>query len=183
MLPSLPIQCPSSVTFEDTSACWSVSIYAQQAGLRMQDIILDCLQVLALETDRAKAESNYTKARAGLADLQQVCDKMQLQNQLLQKLLDIQLKHNRAHVTGLHRFLESDSFQNRPPLSDVDLSSPSTSSIDVSSESDTSRGPGRRGDVFSSADLEQSIMPPSLLMSGGIRMHRHKSHRKGNKHR
>ena len=140
--------------------------------------------MLALESERAKAESSCRKAKAEVADLQQACDKLEVQNQLLQKLQDIQLKHNRVHVKGLHRFLESDSFQLRQQLSSIALSSsPSSSSLDISNNSDNDRDADRTDEFLSSADLKQRLMPPSLLMSGGFRVHKHKQRLKGHRHR
>lgn len=144
-----------------------------------------CLcQVLSLETDRAKAESSSRKAKAEVADLQQTCDKMELQNHLLQKLLEIQLKHNRVHVKGLRLFLESDSFQLRQQMSSIALSSsPSSSSFGVNSDSDSSRESASRDNLLSSADIQQKVLPPSLLVSGGLRMHKHKQRLKGHRHK
>ena len=144
---------------------------------------MPCLQVLSLESDRARAEASTSKAKAEVADLQQCCDKLELQNKLLQKLLEIQQKHNRVHVKGLHRFLESDSFQVKDQLSSLDLSTSSSlgSIVDPGNDSGSSGDDELRHELLSSADLSQGVLPPSLLLGFSQQRLEHKRHVKSHK--
>ena len=139
--------------------------------------------MLSLESDRARAEVSTSKAKAEIADLQQSCEKLELQNQLLQKLLEIQQKHNRVHVKGLHRFLQSDSFQVKQQLSSLDLSTSSSlaSIADLGNDNSSSGEDKLREELLSSADLCQKVLPPSLLLGFSQQRPKHKRHFKSHK--
>ena len=116
-------------------------------------------------------------AQAEGADLQQVCDRLGLQNRLLQKLLDVQQKHNRSKVESIQRFLSTGFDQ----ASDVSVSS-SNSSDQSDSEEENSAGQ-RMEDLLRAFHVveQQRNMPPSLLANGGL--HRHRSKRRSPGHR
>lgn len=123
-----------------------------------------------MENERAKAANAAEDGRAEVADLQQMCDRFQLQNRLLQKLLDVQQKHNRSKVESIQRFLNHDVDQQ----SDLTVSS-SRSSDASDSEEENSAGK-RMEDLLRAFHVveQQRNMPPSLLSNGGLTRHRSK---------
>ena len=123
-----------------------------------------------LEGERTKAANATQTARADVADLQQMCGRFELQNRLLQKLLDVQQKHNRSKVDSIQRFLNHEMDQ----LSDLTVSS-SRSSDASDSEEDNSAG-RRMEDLLQAFRVveQQRSMPPSLLSNGGLLRHRSK---------
>ena len=131
-----------------------------------------------LENERTKAANAAEDARAEVADLQQMCDRFELQNRLLQKLLDVQQKHNRSKVESIQRFLNCDIDQ----LSDLTVSS-SRSSDASDSEEENSAGK-RMEDLLRAFHIveQQRNMPPSLLSNGGLRTSRHRSKRRSPGH-
>lgn len=123
-----------------------------------------------LENERAKAANAAQDAHAEVADLQQLCDRFELQNRLLQKLLDVQQKHNRSKVESIQRFLNHEIDQH----SDLTVSS-SRSSDASDSEEEHSAGK-RMEDLLRAFHVveQQRNMPPSLLSNGGLTRHRSK---------
>ena len=99
-----------------------------------------------------------------------MCDRFELQNRLLQKLLDVQQKHNRGKVESIQRFLNHEVDQ----LSDLTVSS-SRSSDASDTEEDSSAG-RRMEDLLQAFRVveQQGNMPPSLLSHGGLKRHRSK---------
>lgn len=120
-----------------------------------------------MENERVKAANAAQDARAEVADLQQMCDRFELQNRLLQKLLDIQQKHNRSKVDSIQRFLNHDIDQQ----SDLTVSS-SRSSDASDSEEENSAGK-RMEDLLRAFHVveQQRNMPPSLLSNVGLTRH------------
>lgn len=123
-----------------------------------------------MEGERTKAANATQNARADVADLQQMCDRFELQNKLLQKLLDVQQKHNRGKVESMQRFLNHEVDQ----LSDLTVSS-SRSSDASDSEEESSAGQ-RMEDLLQAFRVveQRRNMPPSLLPNGGLGRHRSK---------
>lgn len=132
--------------------------------------------MLILEGERTKAANATQIARTDVADLQQVCDRFELQNRLLQKLLDVQQKHNRGKVESIQRFLNHEV----DALSELTVSS-SRSSDASDSEEEGSAG-RRMEDLLQAFRVveQQRNMPPSLLSNGGLK--RHKSKRRSPGH-
>lgn len=120
-----------------------------------------------LENERAKAANAAQDACAEVADLQQICDRFELQNRLLQKLLDVQQKHNRNKVESIQRFLNHDVDQ----LSDLTVSSSRSSDA---SDSEEENSAGKHMEDLLRALMQQRNMPPSLLMNAGLTRHRSK---------
>ena len=150
------------------------------------------IQVLALEKDRRKAVADAQDARSEVADLQQTCDRVELQNKLLQKLLDVQQKHNRNKVESIQRFLTSGSWYSGANVaSDISTSSSSSNSSECSDEEDNSSDAAstehRMEDLLRAFHVieQQRNMPPALLSNGGLKRHKPKhhssKHKKGHK--
>ena len=140
---------------------------------------------MALEKDRRKAVADAEDARSEVADLQQTCDRSELQNRLLQKLLDVQQKHNRSKVESIQRFLKSGSwYRGDDLLSTISASSSSSecSDEDTNSNADSS-GEHRMEDLLRAFHVieQQRNMPPALRLHGGLKQH--KSKRRLSKHR
>ena len=126
--------------------------------------------MLILENERAKAANAAQDAHAEVADLQQLCDRLELQNRLLQKLLDVQQKHNKSKVDSIQRFLNHDVDQHS-------FSTVSSSRSSDASDSGEENSAGKRmEDLLRAFHVveQQRSMPPSLLSNGGLTRHRSK---------
>jgi len=137
-------------------------------------------QVLVLEDERTKAAAGAREAQSELADLQHTCDRFELQNRLLQKLLDVQQKHNRSKVDSIQRFLNTGSYPGDDCVSDVTVSS--SNSDEDHSDDDSSAG-HRMEDLLRAFHVieQQRNMPPALLSNGGVKRHKSKRHSLGHK--
>ena len=137
-----------------------------------------------MEGERSKAVGDARETRSDLADLQHTCDRFELQNRLLQKLLDVQQKHNRSKADSIQRFLNTGSYPEDDTLSDVSVGS---SCSDEGNSDDDSSAEHRMEDLLRAFHVieQQRNMPPSLLPHGGMKKHKSKrhspSHRKSHK--
>ena len=146
------------------------------------------LQVLVLEDERNKAVADAQEACSEIADLQQRCNRSEMQNRLLQKLLDVQQKHNRSKVDSIQRFLNSNSYPGDGCLSEYSVSTDSSSANEGSAEGDSSAELRMQDLLRAFRVIEQqrstTAMPPSLLPYAGLerqKTKRHASHRKSHK--
>lgn len=139
-----------------------------------------CFKVLRLEDERIRAAKDAREARSEVADLQQTCDKFELQNRLLQKLLDVQQKHNRSKVDSIQRFLSTGSYPGDDQLSSVSASS---SSGEEDNSEDDSSAEHRMEDLLRAFHVieQQRNMPPALLSNGGLKRHKSKRHHSGHR--
>ena len=132
-------------------------------------------QVLALEGERTKAAADACEVRSELADLQHTCDRFELQNRLLQKLLDVQQKHNRSKVDSIQRFLKTSTYSADSAVSEVSMGS---SGSDEEDSDDDSSAEHRMEDLLRAFHVneQQRNMPPSLLPNGGLKKHKSRRH-------
>jgi hypothetical protein len=132
-------------------------------------------QVLALEGERSKAAADACEVRSELADLQHTCDRFELQNRLLQKLLDVQQKHNRSKVDSIQRFLNTSTYSADSAVSEVSMGS---SGSDEEDSDDDSSAEHRMEDLLRAFHVieQQRNMPPSLLPNGGLKKHKSRRH-------
>eukprot|EP00891_Asterochloris_glomerata_P002410 jgi/Astpho2/2410/Aster-x1073 len=124
---------------------------------RGEDTALMQGQVSTLEEERARAAQEAQAAQQRAAELQEGKRRFEWQSALLQRLMEVQLKHNKTKTQSLRRMLESDLVPIEEVIASIGVSSSSDS--EDSSEGDAEAS-SQEGDV-------QRQMPPSLQHGGG----------------